>query len=1364
MATPEHDEVDSAWDLPNEPTNDAWHVSGVQRVSSTSAGEALVRAAEDIDDEGERTAALSRAARVLTEEGSFDRAVTVWEQVLTLCPDHLAGLQEQLDLKRLLGDTAETVDAIARTLRRAGRLLGEDEVLALTRELVDLHLAAEDFAEAAEALAQVLTLVTDADARQDLFRRIAALLAGELDDADQAFDVLLSGLDERIGDAHTLGELEGLARRTGRVSELLSVVAAHVVEPAVEGDRTLCVRLLSSMARWYEDDLGRPDFAVTCLEKAKALGLYDVGPAISLGRLQRAQGLAEDALATQTHAFERAVEPAQRRHAAIELGELLELAGDHAAAARTLEQAMNGDETDRRVLRALSRLYPTLGVWAELRTVLEMRLDRVESDDERVEVLLALAEVQDTHFLFHERAAELYEQVLELSPDHPRAITALPGCYTRARLWDAAVHAHERALEIAVEPEARAGAFASIARICVSELGVVDRGVEAYEHALSIDPDHLPSLEALARLYDRRGEHQSALATLRRLAELTWDSAAKVELLWKMALVCDQKLGDADEARSLLNAALRIDPDFLPALGAARRLATEAGELAEVARLLEREQRGTQNVRARARMLAELGALRAEQDPSGAEQAFTEAIALDPENEQAAWPLAQIWFERGELSRAEPLLERLARAPGRRDRAEKNLLFSMYGRALSAAGKHARALTSFRSALSADPSDAESLRGYAEAAFRAGDRAAAIDAHKKLLVVLGEEDQELRADALYRLGSMHGDLGDMRKAQSHLERALEARPGHRDSLRALAVVHEAKQDLNEAIACRRALVDAATDADERRRLLCELADACERKGDPANAAIAIDEALLSSPDDRRLLLRLLKLHEAAADWAQVADTVERLVAREEDPNVAAKYLTTAALVHEEKLGDVDCAASCLERAMLLDPKRPERLERLLGLAKRSRKRDDAWLARIHRRLLERLEETPNEGAERRFELWRTLGELCRRRGDLEGAIEAFAQTSNLRPRDPGERCALAAVLHASGRSEQAIRELRAAIERDPRDPRGYRMLFAIHARTGLVDRAFCAASALVTLGKADAEHHECFETLRTRAVPPFRAAVDDATFQSLVASPRGDAVVDGILRVITRAACAEKRRANAAMTMWFEGRQAPETSDHPIARLFFGGARILGLAAPELYVRSDLPGGLGLLPTEPTASLLGSTLLSGFTVTELAYVVGEHLVVYRQQPSLAALFPTPREQRELLLAAIALGGGAVPSEPAIRSTAAILADKITESERSQLMELVALLPDDPIDTLRAGAITAARAGLVLAGDLLTASRMIKQQPVPPGAMSPSEKIDELLCYVVSDEYSALRARLGIALADDLYAFDDGPTRERKVCA
>ena len=61
-------------------------------------------------------------------------------------------------------------------------------------------------------------------------------------------------------------------------------------------------------------------------------------------------------------------------------------------------------------------------------------------------------------------------------------------------------------------------------------------------------------------------------------------------------------------------------------------------------------------------------------------------------------------------------------------------------------------------------------------------------------------------------------------------------------------------------------------------------------------------------------------------------------------------------------------------------------------------------------------------------------------------------------------------------------------------------------------------------------------------------------------------------------------------------------------------------------------------------------------------------------------------------------------------------------------------------------LTACRAGLIVSGDLEVAKKILSAEQQLPGDLTAAEKMKELLLYFVSEDYTAVRKALGIAVS------------------
>lgn len=270
------------------------------------------------------------------------------------------------------------------------------------------------------------------------------------------------------------------------------------------------------------------------------------------------------------------------------------------------------DGANLSALRGLERIYESLSDWPDLVEVLERQLDVVETERERVDVLLKLAQIQEEQFLKFDVSAQRLEQALEIFPAEERAYVALERCYRRLKQWLDLISTYERHIAEAAEGDTKIELYGFIAEIYSDEVGDVDKAIDAYQNIVDLDEANIPALEALSKLYEKQGDAARSIESMSRVADLTGDGNQRVEMYYRIGKALEEKLGDRSQAQERFEMALDLDPAHLPSLAALRTIAIDESDWDRAARYLEQEQMNTQAPRARAKLLVELGKLRDE--------------------------------------------------------------------------------------------------------------------------------------------------------------------------------------------------------------------------------------------------------------------------------------------------------------------------------------------------------------------------------------------------------------------------------------------------------------------------------------------------------------------------------------------------------------------------------------------------------------------------------------------------------------------------------------------------------------------------------------------------------------------------------
>ncbi len=1029
-----------------------------------------------------------------------------------------------------------------------------------------------------------------------------------------------------------------------------------------------------------------------------------------------------------------------------------------AAAAQAYRQALDSDPANVLAMRGLERVYRSERDWIALGGVLEMHLDVADSERERSELSMQIALLQDKHFLRPDLAARRLELVVEIDPTSAAAFAALSACYRKMRQFRDVIDCLQRSVRAAAGKDDKIAIHTEIAQIYEDELQDQDQAISAYRCVVDLDRDHVPTLEAMAKLFARMGKSADAVECMAQVAALADDLEQRVEAYHAIGKQLAGQLDDRARARDAFQQALDLDPAHRPTLAALRALALEEGDLHLAARLLDSEQDHTEAAPKRARLLTQLGHIRERlQQPVEALEAYQLARQADADNLEAALCLARLFLADGAAERAEPLTDLLTRSRTR-DQGEKQVEIDLlHAKVKMAVGKPAEAQPAFVSVRRLDMTNVEAIWGLAEACFQLGEWSQSLSQFHNALATLSEQDTTERAEIYFKIGRIKQAQQRPKAAIEHLDRSLELDDSRRDAREALAEIYEQRGDWDQACALRHEVLDRVADPRERSVLLRALAAIYDDEMDqPLSALDLYEEAAALQPGDHALLHLILPLYHETQQWARMVEALRQITTTDPKPQRRARYLFTMAQIHRDKLCDAQQAVALFEEALDLDSACRDAFARIEKI--HSEQENYQLLEQAYRKMIHRIAGKGQRELER--SLWRRLGlvywdEL----DDLDKAAEALRVAITLADDPTEERLLVIELAEQLGQNDEALDQYRAIIAADPSYAGAYSGMYTHYLEQGAYDEAWCCAAALSSLGQADEAQQRFYEDWRPSAAPRVSGRLDEAQWSKhLLQQSDEDRKIGRIFEAVAGAAVAARLEMMGAAgqlpLVAPQERQEPHSSTVGLARALWWAAEVLSVAAPQLYMRSTQPGGLTSIPASLPSSLAGRDVCTRLDPLEQLFVVGQHLAMNRPEHIIKGLFQTKSELTVILYAAIGLIApqAPVPQQLAeqVRVTAQALARFIQPRQREQLKYAVK-------DFLAAGgrgnikrwartvATTAARAGLLLSGDLTLAEKILSRQPQIPGELSLAERLDDLRVWFVSDSYFQLRKRLGIAV-------------------
>jgi tetratricopeptide (TPR) repeat protein len=1157
-----------------------------------------------------------------------------------------------------------------------------------------------------------------------------------------------------------MSQMADLYRQTGQWDTVYQVLA-RMLEVATRDEDKMDVYV--QLGELCEKQLGRPEQATAYYSQALELDGAHLPSLVALERIYRERG-----------EWEKLVEVLKRKASfrggelhtlpeedlAIVLAAKLELAAsyrDHFndvdKAIQQYEEVLAVEPRNLAALRGVEPLYQVTERWQELPRVLEAQLEAVQTEKERIAILGKLARLFEVEFVKPDKAAERLEQVIEIDPNHVEALTGLERLYRALQRWDDVVSAYERHVAATSDRSTKARLFKALGDVYANEVRDNERAIDTYQNVIGLDENDAEALDALARLYEKTGDHASAIDTLERLTRCAKSPTQLVDLHYRIGRILEDKLGDRQAAVQHYQGAIDVDPAHLPSLEAMRKVHLDSGDWLAASRTLEREIQNHQAPRVLSRLNVELGQLYGERldEPARAVAAFEAALRYDDTNEDAALPLVDEYVRTERYGDALPLLNLLSKQSSRRPADDQQRLAFLLGQAASKLGDYVQAVKAFAQAYQLDAAHLPTIQGLAEAHFALRDWEKAGKFYQLLLMQHRDDLAPPEVvHAFHQLGVVKLEQGERKKALNMFDKAMDLDPAHRPTLERLVSVHSEDQAWDQVIQFKKSLLEVIKPA-ERLGLLTEIADLWKDRLDNRQKAIeSLAEALALEPKNHVLLHRLLTLYQETRRWSEASDIIQRIADLDPRPQAKAKYAYTVGVILRDELKDVEGALNRFSDALDLDSTQLKPFEAINKLL--TQLKDWKGLERAFRKMLHRVMAQPTPDKELQFNLWHNLGIIYRDRlKQFEAAAQAFKTASDLHPEDITQHQILAELYSKlPNKLVEAVAEVEYLVRRDPMGSDAYHSLYQLYFDAREYDKAWCVARTLAFLKKADATQLSFFEQYKAASGNP-SARLNAQHWLSDLYHPEQDREVS----MVFRALCGplfESRYSTVTDKVTGLAKLKPvdfakETAS--IAQAFAMSLQVLSPdVRPRLFLRPEMPYGLQSVLSQQPATQCGMLMLRGYRPKDLQFITAHHIAYHRAEHYIRRMLPSAQELREGLLVAMRSIGEGTPEAEGVWAG---LKARMQPSQVEEVAKACKLFAKRGMRTdikrwIQTVELTACRAGFLVANDLEVAVQMLGQlEAAGPDDLSPNEKAKELVLFSVSQEYFRLREAIGVTL-------------------
>jgi tetratricopeptide (TPR) repeat protein len=1290
--------------------------------------------------------------RLLRAEGRFETLI-----------EKLVAKAEAIDndLARL-GVIREIAEVYEKELKEPGRAF--DYYLAclgagIEEELVErLERLAVRSGRLAELAASCAPIVAAAEQSGDtegaiyLYRKLGGWYLERLDQPTHALTCFQKVLDLAPADTAALEALADLyrgAQQWKELAEALIRLGEAERSPARGRDR------LAAAARVQYERLSETDTAREIIEGVLAEDPAHAEAGNLAATIHEKSGNWDKLAALLARKADGIAAGSEQAAARVRLGEIYEdRLSDLKSAREQFVKARSADARNLDALKGLERICARQSDHAGLHEVLEQELELAVTPRQRVLLLERLAEIDEEEFRDDARAIARHAEIRKVDPAHKSALIVLTRLYRRSGAFEELAGILEERAGLTDDADEKRELLHERAEVIREDIGDAQRAAAAFAELASHGAGD-EALDALARTQAEAGDFAAADGTLGRMAEAATAPERKIALMLRRATLQCDRLEDRALAAGTLRKARDLAPRDRGLIAELARVYQLQGNFSATLGLLEEELELAEGSNARAEIYARMGlvALGKLKDEDKAIGFFEHALAIDKSNLIAGDNVSTLYRKRGDWAKALPIYELWAASAGVLDDEKKIELFTQMGEAYDNLGRRDDALASFRRAATL-ASEPRLMRRLGEVALGLGEHTLAREQLSRYLEAAAgtgiEPDEKVQVLVLLGRACLAG--GDAGEAAKLARQATVMAPEDNPARLLLAEVHEERGDFRGAVEARQRVLEAMGDGDpERLPLVRKTASLLfEKLRDSDGASRLLTEEIERHPEDRDVLGDLLKIYYAAKRYADVVEVVLRIADLVDDPGQLARYYVTVAKIYRRELKQLDEALTYFELAVEQDPSLSDAEEALVEIL--SEREDWERLEKHYKKAIARL---PKDAlVEEKLELYRPLAGLLLEKLDREqDGLMITEVIAKLAPEDVTWREKLAGLYGwRPEHAEKAVALHRSMLEANPARVESFRGLYRIFSAQEEPDRTWCAASMLALLNQASPDERKFYRDFQPEDVPQMQSRLKDEHWGRQLFHPELNQNISAIFSVVGKAISKAKAQPLDRFGLSAAGAVDPARDESDFCRFLNFAAGALGIDPPPVHFHEGQGGGFALIESDPPALVVGKEAQKLKDRLGLAFALGQQLTVLKPGLFVHRLVSSGTELSAWLLASIKIFVPAlpVPADLAgpVQERLSPIREALTNADLEKLQGYVQSFVSTAADVnlkrwARAIDRTGDRAGLLLAGDVAVAVRVLKPQIEDKAQLS--SRLRDLTLFTISDEHHLLRTRLGYAL-------------------
>ncbi len=798
--------------------------------------------------------------------------------------------------------------------------------------LEKIYFGREQWKELYGVYEQLLDVAAGDSEMADCYARMAKIASDALEDPEDAQQKWHQVLDLRGEDPVALEALADLFEEASRWQDLVEILERQVDVMEEPADR---IGVLDRLGRIHRDNLQ---------QDREAIGVFNRIMEIDPSNTYALWVLAE--LYRQTQAWE---EQAQTLYELVRIGtteaemsdeQLIDLYGQIGElqgqvlmrpddAIEAWQRVLDLDPGSFKALGELETLFTAEMRWPECVRVLEQKVNALADINEKIEVLLQIANIWEDKEMHPVNAAEAYERVLELDPGHMTASTNVENIYRENEEWAKLVDILLGRIEYIQSTDGRVEILQQTAKIYEENMAPpdLDSAFQTLLFAFELDYTNEITANELERLASATDRWNELLTKYNEEVQQLTDVATKCELLVKIGRWYGEKLNHPEYAIASLKQALQLDHNNRSALAGLGDFYKHQGQWAELVQVLTRRAELEEDPAVLTILYYQMGEIYENKLSNVMEsaqaiqlsiQAYQKSLQSDDANEKTLQSLERLYRQSQQWENLVDILKKKAELVEDTD-AVIDLKYSIGELYEDRLDDAYRAIESYKEILTVDPQHLPALKSLEKLYEKTGQMEEYLDVLEQQLDYVGTDEERItKYNQMAAVWEEHFDK--VSRATECYEKILLIDEKNEEAYRALERLYRQEAQWEDLVDAYSKHINAIHSPADRIELLRLSGEVYERELKDPDRAIDAYRAIFDYDTNYLVAVTALaRLYENVSDWDNALEMLQHLAELEQDPVMQVDIHHRTGHILQEAMHDVAGAEEEYVKALELDP-------------------------------------------------------------------------------------------------------------------------------------------------------------------------------------------------------------------------------------------------------------------------------------------------------------------------------------------------------------------------------------------------------------------------------------------------------------